>query len=262
MTAVVPFLATGRAGRLTRDLSHAALRLHARGRDHHESPMTPTELYDVCGEANELVRNARFCVDFVVVWLAAAPEGAAAFATPFSEADAEEASCIICLNDTAGVTSFVAWLDGALLAHKQTPDAALRAAHELLSARGVETSDFVELTTTHAKAREWGPTRAAAAVATAARAHALGAPVRAALEALAPTDAFVLQHDGLAKYAEAAMADVLRHGASASAAPAEASPRPGAAAARGGAAVADAGSSPDAAVASGPMFNSTLRLFF
>lgn len=88
----LPFLADSRGSRLNRDLSHAALRSHARARSCHAPPLDLTDLYDVCGEANELVRNRRCKFDFAVAWLGDIPEGASSATQALTTEVAEEPS--------------------------------------------------------------------------------------------------------------------------------------------------------------------------
>lgn len=223
MRALLPFVVSPGGAQLDRDLSHEALRSHARGRSYHEPPFDLAELYDLCGRANETVRNQRFRNGFAVVWLGAVPEGADAATVDFTPADAEGLLAAVFLSvDPGGAASLVLWLDGCVCA--SCSDDGLRAAHAALVAFDMAEDDFRQLKGAATKNKEWSATRAAAAVATIARAWCAGVSAVEAVESLAPADSFVVQHDGVAKCAEAAMADALRSMAHES--PAEPPPRP------------------------------------
>jgi len=211
-----------------RDLSHETLRSHARGRSLHAPPLTMAQLYDLCGEVNEDVRNVRRRSEFCVVWLGDVPEGATAYASSLTHHDAEHARVIVFVHFDGSQVGTVLWYNGQIAA--TCSDEALRATHEVLRAHDMSMGSFQALHTAFARLKEWGPTRQAAVVCTAAKAACGGLDPIEAVEELPPSDAFVVQHDGLAKGSDLAIADVLTH------------------------VIAPA--------AQEPMFNSNLRMFF
>lgn len=212
----MPVLITPNGVHLTRDLSADTLRARARGRSLHAPALSAGDLYDVCGEANEFVRNKRFKPDFCVVWVGDTPPDVLARDSHFSQDVADEAVLFLCVGcDSSGTSYVVLWLDGVLVA--ACTDEGLRASHAVLSEYGMSEDSFRAMPSAQAKLKEWSATRAAAVVCTAARAWCVDADVFDALEQLPASDAFVVQHDGVAKCAEAAMADVLASGTGAGA---------------------------------------------
>lgn len=208
---MLPFLVRAGGDRLHRDLSQSTLQSHARSRSLHALPLTPAALYDVCGEANEVARNRRSdpgrSGEFAVVWLGELPEGARARALAFRVEDAADAETLVCVSCDASACAAAVWLRGTVAA--TAPDAALAMMHAFLRAHELAESSFRTLDTAHTKSKEWAATRAAAVVATAARAWCHGADVLAAVDHLPRSDAFVVQYDHTVASAEAAMADVL-----------------------------------------------------
>jgi len=226
---MIPISPARRCMQIHRDLSHETLRSHARGRSLHAPPLTLAQLYDLCGEVNEDVRNVRLRTDFCVVWLGEVPEGSTAYASSLTHQDAEHARVLVCVHCDGAQASTVLWYDGHLAA--TCSDEALRATHELLRVHDMRMGSFQTLNTAFARLKEWGPTRQAAVVCTAAKAACGGLDPIEAVEELPPSDAFVVQHDGLAKGSDLAFADVLTHVLA-------------------------------PAMAPEPMFNSNVRLFF
>ena len=240
----LPFLDRGDGGaRINRDLGQAALQSHARSRSLRAPPLTPAQLYDLCGEANEFARNRGGqpgqSAEFAVVWLGEPPLGAVARALPFLDADADAAVALVCVSCDASAASASVWDRGTVAA--TAADGALGRIHDFLSARRLNELTFRPLPAAHSKTKEWAPTRAAAVVATAARAWRRGEDVLAALDQLPRSDAFVVQRDQSAASADAAVADVLLRGNDGGAASREPPPQRG-----------------DGGVA----FNSQARMFF
>ena len=206
----LPVLTGGAAlHHLHRDLSFGTLQSHARSRSLHAPPVTAAELYDVCGAANELVRNHNTLADFAVVWLGEPPQGARSRDAGVFPGLLEDARAVVCVQDSGRNVSTVLWLDGAILAPLKCPDDALAAAHAFFMANDMAMTDFTAVNTAATLLPEWSATRAAAVVATAARAWCSDVSVLQAIEALPPSDAFVVQHDKVAKLADAAIADIL-----------------------------------------------------
>ena len=169
--------------------------------------MSAADLYDVCGEVNEYVRNALSVSDFAVVWLGDAPDSEATHAIEFTAHDASAARVVIFVSVESGMACSVVWVGGCIAS--TASDEALRAANALMVSRGMQQRRFQTLTTAYSSAKEWSATRQAGVLCTAARAACASVDVLAALEDLPPSDAFVVQHDGVAKCSDAAIADVL-----------------------------------------------------
>jgi hypothetical protein len=201
----LPFLTDAPTDILRRDLSFETLKSHARSRSLHAPPLTLAELYDVCGAANEMVRNQVAQEEFAVVWLGETPDGSRARSAGLPDlADIQVLVCVVAGKHPCTVL----WHDGAISAPTQCADEALRACHTLFTSHQLACDDFFPINAAHARLQEWAATRAAAVVATAARAWVAGAAVLGAIEALPPPDAFVVQHDRTAKHADAAIAEV------------------------------------------------------
>jgi hypothetical protein len=134
MRAVMPFCVTATV-EMNRDLSHQTLRSHARGRSLHAPPLTVADLYGVCGQANEDVRNTRLLSEFAVVWLGDPPDGATETrALDFTQADAAGASVVLFVHDAGGGTvGCVLWVDGCIAS--SASDETLRAANMQMQVR-------------------------------------------------------------------------------------------------------------------------------
>lgn len=204
---MLPVLTGAPTHSLHRDMSFDTLKSHARSRSLHASPLTVAELFDVCGAANELVRNQRASSAFAVVWLGPRPDGARA--RDAVAPDMAEVAFAACVSADDNVSAVVLWHEGVVAASPTCTDAALRRAHALFTQHDMAASDFFTMHAAGTRKAEWSSTRAAAAVATAARAWCAGSPPLAAVEALPPADAFVVQHDRTAVLADAALADAM-----------------------------------------------------
>jgi len=220
-TSLFPFLSNPENAQLDRDMSHEALRLRARSRNVHGDPLSVAELYNTCGFANELVRNKRLNTGFAVVWLGPAPQGGMSRSVAFTQEDGQVASTVVCVCcDSTNAAAVVLWVRGRLAA--TCDDAALRSAHLFFNAKGMGETGFLPLPAAHTKNKEWAATRVAAVVATVSCACSTGVDVLEAVERLAPSDSFVVQHDGTTRCSESAMADVLRAKTSAEEKPSQA----------------------------------------
>lgn len=210
---IFPVCVTTRGALFNRDMSHDTLKSHAKTRSLHSPPLSMAELFDICGEANEYVRNwhsdRKKGNSFAVVWLDSSPPVgnvlAKAIAVPRLEGDEE---LIICVSPADDYACVVLWAGGNIAT--TSTDEALRLAHLFFRDNSLSMDTFQTLNTAFSKVKEWSPTRVAAVVATAARSWCHDVDVVNEIEKLPEKDAFVVQYDGTVRCAEAAMADMLR----------------------------------------------------